>query len=217
MSTYRCLRLLALDLSKAGFHVLRFDYSCVGNSWGSFEQASASRWVRDIDAAVRELSGRLNTSSISLVGLRLGAALAYRATRQAHVRQLVLWDPVADGREYMTRLRALQARTHKQDCDPAGNAGEELLGYDYSPALVRELECLDLTVETPGCDRVSVVLTEETPGANRLRESLAQRATRPAVQLVATRTGWDDETYDRSLTLHEARRAVADLLERVLS
>jgi len=206
-----------MDLSRAGFHVLRFDYSCMGNSWGEFGQASASRWVHDIGAAIHELSNRSRTPAISLVGLRLGAALAYQAVRDSRVKHLLLWDPVANGREYLERLRKLQARTHAEEAAPPVNATEELLGYFYAASLVADLERLDLTAAEPQCERISLVLSEETPGATPLRDYLALRAPRPAVQLVPTRSGWDDDTYTLSLTLHQARRAVVDLLRRASS
>jgi alpha/beta superfamily hydrolase/acyl carrier protein len=214
LMTHRCLRLLAMDLSRAGFHVLRFDYSCMGSSWGAFEQARASRWVHDVTTAIRELSDRSHTSTISLVGLRLGAAIAYQAANDSQVKHLLLWDPVANGREYMERLRVLQARTHTEPPRARSGAIEELLGYFYPSSLVAELERLDLTTAEPQRGRVSLVLSEESPGATQLREHLALGARRPAVQLVPARSGWDDDNYTLSLTLHQARRAVVDLLGR---
>src|SRR5688572_20567272 len=42
------LRLLGDHLIQAGYHVMRFDYSCLGDSWGTFEQARVGQWVADI-------------------------------------------------------------------------------------------------------------------------------------------------------------------------
>jgi pimeloyl-ACP methyl ester carboxylesterase len=216
IATHMCLRLLAADLARAGFHVLRFDYSCLGNSWGEFEEASASRWVRDVGTAIRELSDRSATSTISLVGLRLGGALAYQAASDARVKHLVLWDPVADGREYIGQLRRMQARIRPEPPGPSGQAIEELLGYFYPAHLVAELERLDLAAFEPRCERLSLLLSEETPAATRLQQHLKRHGPQPVVQSVTTRGEWDDDDYTRHLLLHQARRAVVDLLGRVL-
>jgi len=173
--------------------------------------------VSDIGAAIQELSNRSNTPVISLVGLRLGAALAYQALRDSRVKHLLLWDPVANGHEYLERLRRLQARTHTEGPATSANTTEELLGYFYPAGLVADLERLDLTAADPQCDRISLVLSEETPGATPLRDYLTLRSQRLAVRLVPIRSGWDDDTYTLSLTLHHARRAVVDFLRRASS
>ena len=73
MITHWCLRALATELMKAGFHVLRFDYSCQGDSWGSFEQVSVKQWVADVKVAAQELTDNAGVSRLSVVGLRLEA------------------------------------------------------------------------------------------------------------------------------------------------
>jgi esterase/lipase len=71
MITHWNLRLLGEELRKAGLHVFRFDYSCLGDSWGTFEQASVSQWIADVKAALQELADNSGVSSLSVVGLRL--------------------------------------------------------------------------------------------------------------------------------------------------
>src|SRR4051794_40238740 len=82
MNTHWCLRMLASELMRAGLHVFCFDYSCHGDSWGTFEQASVSRWVADVATAAQELADNSGVSNLSVVGLRLGATLAYLAARE---------------------------------------------------------------------------------------------------------------------------------------
>ena len=65
-----------MRLERAGMHTLRFDYLGTGDSAGDVEQASPAQWVADVKAAVEEIQGRLPASSVTLVGLRLGATLA---------------------------------------------------------------------------------------------------------------------------------------------
>ena len=86
------LRLLGDQLIDAGFHVMRFDYSCQGDSWGTFEEASVPQWLEDIKTALGELQDNANARHISIVGLRFGAALACAAATDIPVEQLVLCD-----------------------------------------------------------------------------------------------------------------------------
>src|SRR5580700_6433678 len=66
------LRLLGDQLIQTGFHVMRFDYSCLGDSWGDFEQATVGQWVEDIKTALGELQDNAGVRQVSIVGLRLG-------------------------------------------------------------------------------------------------------------------------------------------------
>lgn len=213
ITTHWCLRLLATDLSRVGFHVLRFDYSCMGHSWGEFEDASVARWEEDVGAAIRELAGRSGVAAVSLVGLRLGASLAYRATRRTPVRHLVLWDPVSGGREYVGQLRRMQRQGAQGDTP--GAPVEELLGYFYPAGLVGELEQIDLAAVAPRCDRTSLLLSEDSPGTTRLLERLAGRGPRPAIESVTNHERWGDaNAHHLQLLLPQARRAVVNLLVR---
>src|ERR1700690_929523 len=48
-------RRLATMLAREGFHVLRFDWSGTGDSWGSAEDGTLEGWVDDVALAVQEL------------------------------------------------------------------------------------------------------------------------------------------------------------------
>ncbi len=212
MTTHWCLRLLAADLARAGFHVLRFDYSCLGNSWGAFEQASLAQWVRDVGVAVQELADRCGAPVVSLVGLRLGAALAYLAACESRVDHLVLWDPVADGRRYLAQLRQMHARIHPGGCSIQESV-EELLGYGYPAGLVTELERLDLTTADPLCGRISLLLSDGSTDPASLRTQLSTRGPAPSIRAVGEPAAWENaDTFDNPILLHAARRAVIDRL-----
>lgn len=106
--THWALRQLAQALSRAGFHVFRFDWFGTGDSAGSLEEATLDRWVLDAEAAAAELRDTSGLRKISVVGLRLGASIAALAARRVKPRALLLWDPVADGARYLADLDALQ-------------------------------------------------------------------------------------------------------------
>jgi alpha/beta superfamily hydrolase len=92
------MRNLSSRLSKAGFHVLRFDYYGTGDSSGSNDEGSPQRWCENIEAAMVELQEMTGAARMSLIGLRFGANLAARvATRPlTAIDCLALWEPLAD-------------------------------------------------------------------------------------------------------------------------
>src|SRR5437762_1000154 len=99
--THWALRQLADRLTHAGFHLFRFDYSGLGDSWGDFESASVEQWLADTRTALGELIDTSGVRDVTILGVRLGATLAVRALQEQPVRRLVLWDPVVQGRAFV--------------------------------------------------------------------------------------------------------------------
>ena len=131
-------------LNRAGFHVLRFDYSCTGDSAGEGRDARIADWLDDVTWAIEELQDTAMVDTVSVVGLRWGATLAALATRgRDDVDRLVLWDPVVSGSAY------LDAQVGSPR--PTGVVGIE--GYPFSASLRDEMDAIDLrrdAVAVPG-------------------------------------------------------------------
>jgi len=107
---HRTLNVLAGRLQARGVHVLRFDYSGTGDSWGDSTHGSFELWVDDLEHAVQELRMASGLQMVDLVGLRLGAYLAARAARDLpNIRTLVLWDPVTSGAVWIKEMGAPEA------------------------------------------------------------------------------------------------------------
>ncbi len=153
IQSHRVLYQLAVLLSRAGFHVLRFDYFGCGDSEGDFDQGTLVQWTRDIHAAIDEIRNRSKLTRVSLIGLRIGATLALRAALDSpHVDSIILWQPVADGRLYLEEL----VKFHKSDyceeesrkkklLDPSAmGTPNEILGFPMTSELRRELEAINL-------------------------------------------------------------------------
>jgi exosortase A-associated hydrolase 2 len=113
--THRAVYQLAVRLSQAGFHVLRFDYFGCGDSEGDFEQGSLLQWTNDIHAAIAEIQKRSGLTSVCLIGLRIGATLALEAAERYHqTKSIVLWEPIFDGKLYLEELAASQRALLRQ-------------------------------------------------------------------------------------------------------
>lgn len=143
---HRAFRQLARRLSSAGFPVLRFDYYGCGDSGGDFTDGHIGVWTDNVSVAVEALRARTGLNDVCLVGMGLGGYLALEyAMERGGVKRAVLWDPVMDGRKYVEELRTAHdvlERTHgdpDRDVGSRSGAHTELLGFEFSEKLLREL------------------------------------------------------------------------------
>jgi esterase/lipase len=205
------LRLLGDQLIQTGFHVMRFDYSCLGDSWGTFEQATVRQWVEDVKAALGELQDNAGVRQVSIVGLRLGATLACSAAMELPIHHLVLCDPVLDGRAYLDRLRELQKQLRRTwpyaPQSQPGAENEELLGYRYTAALIEQVGALQLDAgAVPQASHVHWLLSSDDPRCRQF----------PGELRVVEETGsWEaveDDLYAEPFLMPNMRRAIPDLL-----
>lgn len=109
----------ARELAAAAYPVLRFDLAGNGDSGGSFSDLSVAQVCDDIALAMDEARRLSGASTVSLLGLRLGATFASLvAERVASLRHLVLWAPVLEGDKYLQELLRInvmtQMATYKQ-------------------------------------------------------------------------------------------------------
>jgi uncharacterized protein len=182
--TFWAIRKLAGMLADAGFHVLRFDYSCTGDSAGDSIDATLAQWTDDIGTAVTELQDIAGVRRISLVGMRLGAVLAMRATATGvRARDLVLWDPIITGTAYLAELDALEDRRLRllNFPEPDDRVHDELMGYPFTAAMRRDVAAIDTARQPIGrVDRLCIA----TARGDDTTVPLAVRA--ESVQLVTT-------------------------------
>ena len=152
---HRALRMLARRLAERGLHVLRFDYTGVGDSWGDTTDGDMDAWALDVGTAVTELRSMSQASTVDLVGLRIGAAVAASAaTRLAHIRRVVLWDPVIDGRSW---TRAHSSRAAGAHSSSAVEFGKQLV----AAKLLNQLNGIDAE-SYPALDDNDVLVLETT-------------------------------------------------------
>jgi uncharacterized protein len=205
------LRLLGDQLIQSGFHILRFDYSCMGDSWGDFEQATVAQWTEDIKTALTELQDNAGVRQTSVIGVRLGATLAFAAAREVPLQHLVLCDPIFDGRAHLDGLRGLQKKLRQTWpyaplCRP-GAEHEDLLGYRYPAALIEQVGGLRLdAARAPQACQVHWVLSADDA---RCRQFLGE------LHLVSETGSWDaveDDLYAEPFLMPNMRRAIPDLL-----
>lgn len=152
---------LAGLLAAAGFHVLRFDYYGTGDSYGDTAAGSLAQWSEDVGRAVTELRDIAGIRRVSAVAMRLGGAIALRASASGvKLRDLVLWDPVVSGTEYVSLLDAtedLRLRMLNYP-EPNDRVPGEVLGYAFTDAMRAETQSVDLRTEPVGrIDRILLI------------------------------------------------------------
>lgn len=192
MRAHRAFRQLANLLSKAGFHVLRFDYSCTGDSGGDTDAAEFPRWVADLDSAIDELKDTAGTTRVSVVGLRVGGAVAAlgRASR-TDLDQVVLWDPVVNGAAYVQSL--LEASGPEGSTAAARGETVGVQGFPLSPALRAGLASIDLTTLQPGGSaRLAVVVSEDRPEYAEMRDRLGAARIPVSYRCIPSAGNWGE-------------------------
>ena len=176
---HRVYRVLGMQLARAGFAALRFDYAGTGDSHGDGADATVDEWIGDVEQAADQLRGASGASRIAVIGLRFGATLAVLASARDALRprHLLLWDPVVDGAAYLREL-AGQHRTYMRDelgakwierARPGDAAPTEVIGTPIGAALAAEVAAIDLGAVSPGAEHLTVISTRNTPELERLR------------------------------------------------
>lgn len=185
MRAHRAFRQLHNLLGRAGMNVLRFDYSCTGDSAGPGVEATTEGWLEDIDWAVDELKDNAMTDTVSVVGLRWGATLSARAcSSRDDVDHLLLWDPILSGPAFLDDTLG-----HPR---PTGLVGVE--GFPYSPELVAGLEGFDLLEVLSGGlpARVTTLVAEERPEYANVARALDRRGRGEALEVVPSPGSWQE-------------------------
>jgi len=93
-------------------------------------------WKADIETAMDELRHITDLQQVTLVGLRLGATLAaaVAADRQSDVDELVLWDPVVSGPEYLAELGVVRGPQEVRSTPPVPRPAEAGGGHEVAGA-----------------------------------------------------------------------------------
>ena len=217
LRTHYATRLVALQLAKAGFHVLRFDYHGVGDSGGNIDVGQFEQWIKDIELAVSELYEMSGAQDLIVAGLRMGAALAVETLASRHIKTkgIVLWDPVLAGREYLSTLEAMHAELVSSRTLPA-NPTDELVGTLFPQDLRTAIQGVNLTkrlcmMEAQG---VALVVSDDRPDYRDLFRGMQDLWSNPIYRTTNEPIQWNNlaVAYEARLT-GPITRAVSEAVE----
>ena len=208
---------LATMLAEHGFPVLRFDYYATGDSSGDSRDGTLDGWQDDVVSAVEHLRGAAGVRRIALVGKRLGAVLALRATASGvTARDVVLWDPVIRGAPYLQQLDVAQRWVLEQQPYPipSGPIADELFGYPFPDAMRGAVQSIDMLTEAFGqLRRMHVV----APAPSALHRDFVDRANALGVtttyEVVTDPVPYQNEVEPAdTLVTHGAARSILSFL-----
>ena len=196
---HRAFRNIATALARLGFPVFRFDYYGTGDSHDVASAATLTRWQADVAAAVDELKRRSGSPRVSIVGLRLGASIAWlECLRRKDVDLLVAWEPVVSGPAFVEQLRTLERDwltdpSRKAPADAEAREGR-LLGFPLSTDLEREIRGIDLVAASLPVTAhvITLMASVEAPAAPGWRERLEARYGAPSYAPLASGADWAD-------------------------
>lgn len=173
-TTHRSLRALAEDLAQAGHRVLRLDYTGTGDATGNqWDAGLLARWQADIRASVQALREQ-GATSITLIGLRVGATLALNLAQEVGADAVVAWVPVTLGRRYVKEIQLLSMAAPDDVPTPAGPGARYLAGCVFSADMLTDLAALSTdNVQTTA--RVLVVDRPDKASSQKLVDALGNK------------------------------------------
>ena len=165
---------LAQKLAAAGYEVLRFDYDGCGNSFGDAVDPDRLAGWTDSTALALQYMARRTGGAVSVVGLRLGAALAVLASAECAIENAVLWDPVVSGKRYLRVLRAMSMMGVDAAPDPADPGSLVTIGNVITSATVADLEGLNLQkVASAKISHALIICRPSASDPRRLQSALS--------------------------------------------
>ena len=182
----RMIAMQARTLAQHGYVVLLMDLYGCGDSEGEFQNAHWQQWKDDLGVACSWLREHYD-APISLLGLRLGALLAldFMQDKCFPIYQVILWQPVLSGQQFLTQFFRLQLAYHMLAGNTGKNGGTqgirqllnkgetvEIAGYEMSSKLTTTIDALTMTDFLPENIPVHWIeiqheLTDELPPARQ--------------------------------------------------
>lgn len=134
------LRQIAERCASSGYDVLRFDYSCLGNSPGDSANASLEDWSQDIITAADELLAVCGSSPRTVVAGRFAANLVSELVDSGCIERLILWDPILSGEHWLANLYEHQSNLREAFRRKLAEPDREFSGHRTHENFVADLK-----------------------------------------------------------------------------
>lgn len=168
VTTYARFATWGKQLEAAGISVVRFHPFGTGESGGSFGDFSLTSAVSDACGAAELARNRVSPARLGYFGLRLGATIAMLAACKHSVDLLVLWSPVTNISQYTRELfrsqlakemvhqgvTRVRRNTQNMIAELETERPVDLMGYEFSPCLYREMSTAGKWPEVPPAKHV---------------------------------------------------------------
>lgn len=218
----RAVAVCAQRLADDGWAVLQVDLAGCGDSSGDIADATWSRWQDDVLQACAALRGAGYRLRV-VWALRFGALVAASVLDRIEERpDLLLWQPVPNGKTHLTQFLRLKAAEEiiAQSAERGGTAAlradlragtpVHVAGYTLSPALADAIDAADLTLPAgyPGhvlwLETGRADLTELPPAAAQRVSALTSAGHDVSTRTVAGPAFWQTVEIEEAPALVEA-------------
>ena len=218
------LKQLTIRLSRLGYHSLRFDYFATGNSSGATDESNTQQWLEDINLAAQELLNKSGENAkLTIIGLRFGATLAALAAEKLQVENLILWDPIVNGTQYLNDLNLV----HKAKLKSLGRLNEfddnrqpyDLMGFVFPKQLLTDIQKIDLIKHKLDHGKKLIIFVDKSkPIQQKLLETLDEKQINYNKQVLEDIYNWQDiETIESSLLPNMTIKTICALLREAKS
>jgi uncharacterized protein len=207
VATYARFGRWSKELADLGITTLRYHARGTGESdAATFTVESAAQ---DVATAVRWMRENTNLDRVGVFGLRFGGTVAARSAARPDF--MIFWSPIVNLRLYfrdLLRLRMTKDMVHlKQDrvrvtakeltADLEAGRSIDLLGYETSPELYREMTASEvLPGEPPASEVLWMTLPSDQARAESAASEWKDRGCNVAVQAFRERVFWEDFSSD---------------------
>ncbi|MFZ6751080.1 hydrolase 2, exosortase A system-associated [Undibacterium sp. Ren11W] len=209
---------LARTLASHGYAVLLIDLQGCGDSQGEFRDCSWENWLHDLAMAYMYLCQRTQLP-ISLLGVRLGALLALDFLKVGNypIDQLILWQPVINGRQFLNqflRLRLAGDMLSGKQNPTSGTqairnallAGEviEIAGYELPPHLAAAIDSQKISDYLPLDYRLdwmeiqSTASVDISPLKKQVIDAWAQKGVNNKTTLITGVEFWETQEIENN-------------------
>lgn len=201
LRSHWALRHLALQLSRRGYHVLRFDYSGTGDSAGETDTGNVLHWIEDVETAFDELKNIAGIKKMHILGLRFGAFIALKTcSKLKKLSTLILWDPILSGSHYIEYLYSLHHdMCNDTDYSPSGRNAQyngnvaNILGFPLSNnniSIIKENDNTDLYYTRDYSIEI-VLSSENVLSPTEFEQTQNSALKKCSLNIIADEGGWD--------------------------
>src|ERR1700759_1205580 len=162
MDSVRLHRVLAGDLARRGFGVLRFDYLGLGDSaYAQGRDDAVANWVASVGHGLDYLT-LIGAQSATAIGIRAGCLILNEYLSQSHtVNHVVYLDPYGTGKRYLREHRTLFRLSVGADAATPGEVS--IIGGRLSDRAAAEFAALRMDANPVGAHGVDNVLLVGRP------------------------------------------------------
>lgn len=161
MPCHRSIRLLADDLSKIGFHTLRYDPVGMGNSSGSLANKNIwHQWVRTPEYFTDYLKNNFNINEVIFIGLRSGCLVLSEAIKKSTTKTVIFWHPITRGKTFIRGIQLLDSVLYKNEIT-SDSKQLEGGGYPFSEELQNEIKNINLLSQDFNNIKSALIINDE--------------------------------------------------------